>query len=261
MLHFLFPSDPLDPKEADDIFGEQADAMRTRGFGVSLFSLEELQMGNFKIRGAIPQGATVVYRGWMMDEGEYGKLVDMIHSRGAIPLTSLSSYLNCHHLPNWYPLISEFTAETRIFSADADLSSELSALGWGKFFVKDYVKSLKTSVGSIISKPEEIAALLAEMQKFRGTIEGGICVRRFESFREQSERRYFVILGVPYAPSNDVPNLVAECAHRISSPFFSVDVAIHNDGTERVVEIGDGQVSDIVGWNVSEFANLWTTKD
>lgn len=184
----------------------------------------------------------------------------MIRSRGAAPLTSLDAYLSCHHLPNWYPLISEYTAETRIYSADGDLSTELTALGWQKFFLKDYVKSLKTSVGAVVSKPEEVATVLAEMKKFRGTVEGGVCVRRFESFRKGTETRYFVIQGVPHAPFDGVPDLVTECARRISSPFFSVDVAIREDGVERVVEIGDGQVSDLVGWNVNDFSKLWAPK-
>jgi hypothetical protein len=116
--------------------------------------------------------------------------------------------LACHYLPNWYPLISEFTAETRIFPIDCDLVGELRVLGWEKFFIRDYVKSLKTSVGSVISKPEDITLVLAEMQKFRGTIEGGVCVRRFEDFVPDSERRYFVIEGKPYAASGFVPSAV-----------------------------------------------------
>jgi hypothetical protein len=196
----------------------------------------------------------------MMDTSDYQKLVDFIGSRGATPLTSTEAYLRCHHLPNWYPLIYDFTAETRIFPADCDLSAELTVLGWDKFFLKDYVKSLKTSVGSVVSKPEEVATVLAEMRKFRGTIEGGICVRRFESFRKGSEKRYFVIDRIPHASSDGMPDLVAECARRISSPFFSVDVAIREDGVERVVEIGDGQVSDLVGWSVSDFSRLWAPK-
>jgi hypothetical protein len=133
-------------------------------------------------------------------------------------------------------------------------------LGWDKYFLKDYVKSLKTSVGSVVSKPDEVATVLSEMKRIRGTIEGGICVRRFESFRKGSETRYFVIHGVPHAPSDGVPALVAECARRIQSPFFSLDVAIREDGVERVVEIGDGQVSDLVGWDVDDFSKLWTAK-
>jgi hypothetical protein len=213
MFHFLFPSDPLDPKQVDEIFREQADAIRDLGFGTSLFSVEELQIGNCKLRGPIPQGAIVVYRGWMMEAADYQKLVDFISTRGATPLTSVEAYLRCHHLPNWYPLISELTAETRVFPIDCDLSAELSTLGWDKYFLK-----------------------------------------------EGSETRYFVIDGIPIATSDVIPDPVAECARRISSPFFSVDVAIREDGVERVVEVGDGQVSDLVGWSVSDFSRLWTTK-
>jgi hypothetical protein len=175
-----------------------------------------------------------------------------VHSSGNLSGVPLS--------PNWYPLVAEFTAETKIFPVYADLAEELktlSSLGWEKFFIKDYVKSLKTSVGSIVSRPEEISLVLTEMQKFRGTIEGGVCVRRFEELIPNSERRFFVINGVPHAMSGSVPELVSECARRIKSPFFAIDVAPRVDGVLRVVEIGDGQVSDLVGWEVTRFAELW----
>jgi hypothetical protein len=29
------------------------------------------------------------------------------------------------------------------------------------------------------------------------------------------------------------------------------------DGRKRIVEIGDGQVSGLVGWNAAHFATLW----
>jgi hypothetical protein len=256
-LHFLYPSDPFQPKEADEIFREQVDATRDHGFGVSLFSIEELQMGNFKLRGPIPDGATVVYRGWMLTGPEYKRLTEFIGSNGATALTSIEAYLSCHHLPNWYPLVSEFTAETRIYPKDADLSSELRSLGWGKFFLKDYVKSLKTSVGSVVSRPEEVPTVLTEMEKYRGTIEGGICVRRFESFVPGSEKRYFVLRGRPHAAEGSIPEIVTHCEHRIRSLLFSVDVAVREDGVSRVVEIGDGQVSDLVRWTPQQFMEMW----
>ena len=77
-LHFLYPSDPFQPKEADEIFQEQVDATREHGFRVSLFSIEELQMGNFKVRSPIPGGTTVVSRGWMLAGPEYKQLVELI---------------------------------------------------------------------------------------------------------------------------------------------------------------------------------------
>jgi hypothetical protein len=97
------------------------------------------------------------------------------------------------------------------------------------------------------------------MEKYRGFIEGGLCVRRVEDFIAGSERRYFVLNRKPYAaePGGAIPGPVACCAEAIASPFFSVDVARRADGIERIVEIGDGQVSDLVGWSVGRFVEIW----
>jgi len=193
----------------------------------------------------------------MLSPGDYEQLVTLITSNRATPFISPEMYLECHYLPNWYPLISEFTPETKVLPLNSDFVGELKALGWQQFFIKDYVKSLKTSIGSLISKPEDISVVLSEMKRFRDVIEGGVCVRRFEQFVPGSETRYFVISGKPYAASGSAPELVFECAHRINSHFFSVDVAMRTDSVLRVVEIGDGQVSDLVGWKAARFAELW----
>ena len=108
-------------------------------------------------------------------------------------------------------------------------------------------------------EPSEITALIADMKEYRGEIEGGICVRRVEDFVPESETRYFVLYGIGYAASEGktLPDVVRQCAERIPSPFFSVDVAERTDGVLRVVEIGDGQVSDLVGWSAAAFATMW----
>lgn len=53
------------------------------------------------------------------------------------------------------------------------------------------------------------------------------------------------------------PDIVKECASRINSKFFSVDAIDRADGCQRIVEIGDGQVSGLVGWSVDRFTSLW----
>ena len=142
----------------------------------------------------------------------------------------------------------------------ADFEAELRSIGWQSFFIKDYVKSLKTSRGSIVRDPSEIAAVVAEMQEFRGTIEGGLCVRRVEPLIADSETRNFVIDGTAFAPAGaPVPDIVQQVVSRIRLPFFSVDVIRREDGLLRVVEVGDGQVSDLVGWTAVDFAAAWAT--
>jgi hypothetical protein len=101
--------------------------------------------------------------------------------------------------------------------------------------------------------------VVAELKSYRGDIEGGVCVRRVEDFLPETERRYFVIAGRPFSPDGggEVPDIVSVCAARVPSPFFSVDVVRRRDGVLRVVEVGDGQVSDLVGWSPAAFAAIW----
>jgi hypothetical protein len=255
--HFLFPSGST--RDAlDEVFADQHAALSATGFTASICP-DSVLAGVGSLRG-IPPGRTVVYRGWMATAEEYTALVRAIERCEASPLTFPDEYLAAHHLPNWYPALADLTPETRVFAADADLVAELRGLGWGSYFIKDFVKSLKTGRGSVARDPADAPAVVAELREYRGRIEGGICVRRVEEFVPGSEYRYFVLKGIGYAANGEpVPRVVRQCAERIVSPFFSVDVARRSDGELRVVEIGDGQVSDLVGWSTAAFALLWVS--
>jgi hypothetical protein len=256
-LHFVFPRDSAEPACPEELFADQWSALTRAGFSASLCS-ETVLAGAKPLRN-IPPGSEVVYRGWMVKGEEYAALARAIEQCGAKPFTRPQEYLATHHLPNWYPLLADLTPETRVLPADADVVAELQALGWSAYFLKDYVKSLKTDRGSIVRKPADAPAVIAELQADRGEIEGGICVRRVEEYVPESEQRYFVLQGVGYAASAEaaVPEVVRLCADRLPSKFFSVDVAQRRDGVLRIVEVGDGQVSDLVGWSAEAFAALW----
>jgi hypothetical protein len=239
------------------MFADQWSALTQSGFTASLCT-DAVLAGTTPLRN-VPPGCNVVYRGWMVKGEEYAALTRAIEQCGARAFTSPQEYLASHHLPNWYPLVADLTPETRVLPADADIVAELRALGWGAYFLKDFVKSLKTARGSIVRDPAGAPAVIAEMREYRGEIEGGICVRRVEDFMAESERRYFVLCGVGYAASEGVAvsEVVQKCAERLPSKFFSVDVARRADGELRVVEVGDGQVSDLVGWSPEAFAAMW----
>jgi len=243
----------------DELFRQEAEAMAAAGHNVHLIDTEALDSGPSRIRPPFESGARVVYRGWMLTHGEYVNLVASVERDGGYCSTSPGEYVMTHHLPNWYAVAKDYTPETVFLDTGADLASELRRLGWEKFFIKDHVKSLKTSVGSIIEDPEQIETVVSEMEKYLGFIEGGLSIRRVEDFIAGSERRYFVLNRTPYAaePGAAIPEPVVFCASAIPSPFFSVDVARRADGTDRIVEVGDGQVSDLVGWSVERFVEIW----
>ena len=252
----MAPPVAAEPFSPEEMFADQWSALTQAGFSASLCS-DVVLAGTKPLRNVSP-GSEVVYRGWMVKGEEYAALTRAIQQCGAKPFTGPQEYLATHHLPNWYPLLADLTPETRVFPTDADIVAEMRALGWGAYFLKDYVKSLKTARGSIVREPADAPAVIAEMRQYRGEIEGGICVRRVEEFIPESERRYFVLLGVAYAAEGAaVPAIVQTCAQRLPSKFFSVDVAHRADGKLRVVEVGDGQVTDLVGWSVDAFEDMW----
>ena len=256
---FAFFADPLRAARVDAGFAETADALVAAGFRVWTYDAERRRIVS---RGESIDGATSAYRGWMMNADEYAAFVACVVASGAQPLHDVDAYLATHHSPRWVSLLGTLTPETAFFSADADLAVELARLGWEGFVLKDWVKSLKTKRGFIIRDPADAPELVAEMRKFRGTIEGGLVIRRLEPLRPETEVRYFVLGGRAWAATPDavVPDVVLEVSRRVTaSRFFSVDVAEREDGALRVVEIGDGQVSDLVGaWTPARFAEMWS---
>jgi hypothetical protein len=253
-MHFLFPADPVNPRVTDEYFKPQAKVLGLGGY--SLFSLEDQ-----RINGQIPSSKKVIYRGWMLNGDDYLLLTNLVESAGGTMLTTPQQYLNAHHIPNWYPLVSDFTAETVVFPAEQlnsvefDLVSELRKLRWEKFFLKDYVKSLKTARGSLVDSAEDAPKVMALMEQFRGAIEGGLCVRKYEHGLHD-EQRYFILNGEIRGVIHREPDMgtLNSVAKRIDSPLFSIDIAYDANGRTRLVEIGDGQVSDLVnGWTPQLF--------
>ncbi len=256
---FLFPGDYFNFKQVDETYRAERQSLHQVGFATATISIESLAATAPKIYPVLTPNTTVIYRGWMLTPTEYQLLIDEIERAGAIAATPTPNYLATHYLPNWYPLLADFTPDTKIYELDRDLEAELNALGWERFFIKDYVKSLKTSGGAIVSNPAEIRTVIAEMSKFRGTIEGGVCVRCVEDFIPETERRYFIIDGRSFAADRtiSIPEIVIACASKIDSKFFAIDIIERRDGLLRVVEIGDGQVSGLVGWTPTRFAEIW----
>ena len=258
--HFLFSSSPMDQKMIDPEFQDQAIALKQAGFGTSVISFE-----NGKIYGPRPdKDSTCVYRGWMLNVDEYQQYEMMLTTGDLTPLTRLGEYMTAHQLPGWYPGIKGITPETEIVTGEMlpeRAEAILALYKWEKFQVKDFVKSLKTAGGSIGTDPKQVKTIVEEMEKYRGAIEGGLCLRKWEDYYPGSEKRYFVInrkfFGQDVSFDTRAMSILARLAREIDSPFFSVDIAERVDGHFRVVEIGDGQVSDLIGWTDQRFAEIW----
>lgn len=258
MYHFIMPQDTWEPRCIDKEFVAQAERLRQQGHAVS-----PMREGIFRGSDTLPDiaaGSIVVYRGWMVKLEEYRQLEQAVQSMGASLLTNTAAYALTHHLPIWYPAVAEWTAQTEVITDPNELVPAMQRLGWDGYFLKDFVKSLKTEGGSPVRTEDEALTWLKQMREYRHEIEGGICLRQVESFEAETECRFFVIQGKDYSPDGRaIPEPVQAAAQKIASPFFSVDIARTTDGQCRIVELGDGQVSDLVGWSPERFAGLWSS--
>jgi hypothetical protein len=256
-MQILYPPDPSNAKAPDDHFAAEYGAASSMGLPLSLFSFEDFVTGTFRARPLLAAGEQVLYRGWMLAADRYPALANAIRSQGAYPFTEPEQYTFCHHLPRWYPLLAELTPETRVFAVGDDYLTAFHGSEWPGYFVKDFVKSLTTTRGSMAGTPAEISTIVSEIERYRGGIEGGVCVRRREDFVAGTEQRFFVLKGRPFSSSDhEIPAAVSAAAQRVASPFFSVDVAERRDGILRIIEIGDGQVSDRKHWPVARFVQM-----
>lgn len=253
---FLFPCNPLNPKQADEPFQDEFLALKEAGAECSLFDFDELAFG-FKPKPRIDPTETVLYRGWMLSPTKYAGLVEKIEANGAKALTTVEDYTKCHHLPGWYDICKEFTPETVCFPHDETLQENIAKLNWDRYFVKDYVKSNTSGPGSIANSVDEAIAIVNLIETYRGEVEGGVAVRQVEDFVPNTEQRYFVLGQQAYALDGKVPEMVEEVAAIIQdAPFYSVDTVLRQDGTLRLVEIGDGQVSDKKTWPLDRFVAM-----
>ncbi|WP_225901115.1 hypothetical protein [[Leptolyngbya] sp. PCC 7376] len=64
-MRVLFPENPLNKSEADDIYHEEFLAMQAAGYDCSLFDFDALSFGDFAPRPKIQTGDRLLYRGWM----------------------------------------------------------------------------------------------------------------------------------------------------------------------------------------------------
>jgi hypothetical protein len=127
--------------------------------------------------------------------------------------------------------------------------------------LRDYVKSMKHYWHEAAYIPDvansaaawKVAARFRELRDEEFT--GGFVLRRFEQFTSAEVRTWWVngacrlATSHPDTPGNAPPENLDLSAFTplISSlglPFVTADLARRDDGTWRLIELGDGQVSD-----------------
>lgn len=276
----LVPSDPLAARVPDQHFMREAEAARQAGMEVAVVDHDAILAGD--VRAAVRRipasdGEQVAwYRGWMMPCAAYSRLGTELGTRGVRLVTDPTAYRAAHELPGWYSTFADLTPasvwspwEAGRMPTSADVGALTGTLGGGPGVVKDYVKSRKHEWHEACFVPDladvtDATRVIRRMVELQGDdLAGGIVARAFEQFTQDADGRTLearvwwvtgsaaLITPHPDAPAGtrvDVPMAVCDAVgasvRALGAPFVTTDLALRSDGVWRVIEVGDGQVSD-----------------
>ncbi|MGW6978924.1 ATP-grasp domain-containing protein [Streptomyces sp. NPDC054932] len=286
----LYCSDPLNGRRADAHFAAEARQLRAAGGTVVLIDHDALLAGDAERAVArVPAGSGALwYRGWMIPVGRYAELDAALRRRGGALAVSPQAYGRAHELPGWYETFAGLTPVSgwlptgQGVTPDAEGLAALAAgLPPGAAVVKDYVKSRKHEWDEAcyvpdLGDPEALHRVVARFVELQGEfLAGGVVLRAFEDFvapeAAAAEVRVWwrdgeprLVTAHPDSPLAEVPEPdlepVRAAVGALGCPFVTTDLALRADGVWRVVEVGDGQVSDLHGEvDPASFVSLLTT--
>jgi hypothetical protein len=270
----VFCSDPLHPHRVDEHFAAEAEAVRAAGGTVALIDHDALLRGDTDAAvHRVPQNlGPAWYRGWMITTGRYQDVSRALAARGCRLLVCPDDYRRAHELPGWYHTFAEVTppsvwmpTEPNVVPSTDDLATLVAPFGTGAAMLKDYVKSRKHDWDEACYLPDltDVTAVQRVVGRFVQLLDdflaGGIVVRAFEPFitsgPDGGEARVWWLDGHPILigahpdtpdrqPQPDLTHIQPLVA-ALGCRFITTDLARRTDGAWRVVEVGDGQVSDL----------------
>lgn len=261
----LVPADVLRPRRPDEHLAAEAAAARAAGIEVALVDHDALGTPDGAERAVrqVPAGDDAVYRGWMLRGEHYAAFAEALSRRGVTLRTNAQQYRGAHELPGWYPRLAAHTPRSA-WTVGVDRAAFDRArreLGPGPAVLRDYTKSMKHYWHEAAFIPElaDADAAWAVASRFRqlrdDDLVGGFVVRRFENLGSAEVRTWWIDgacrLTGPHPDTPDElpaaePDLAAlqPLIAALRLPFVTADLALRADGRWRVVELGDGQVSD-----------------
>lgn len=260
----LVPSDPLNPRRVDEHFAAEASAAVALGAAVSVVNLEALSAGDAAAAvRTVSAAQDAVYRGWMVTAHEYEQLAAALLRRDCVLRTSPAAFRTAHELPGWAAALAPHTpaAAWTTSAAVTDLIELCGSMAPGAGVLRDYVKSMKhywheAAFIPDLADADVVRSIGERFIELRGeTFNGGFVVRRFEEFVGPEVRTWWVdgVLALTTAhpdTSEELPQQfeppagVSDAVGGLGLPFVTVDFVRRRDGVWRIVELGDGQVSD-----------------
>jgi hypothetical protein len=143
-MNFLFPTIPY-TKVIHPDFQVEYNTAKLLGYNVYLFDDEDMKVYIPLIEGEI------IYRGWMMKPDQYQILYDTVKKGGCVLINNTIEYTTCHHFPEVYKYIKDFTPKYSLeFNDIKNLGSEfIIKTPTNLNFIKDLIKDIPSNFYTI----------------------------------------------------------------------------------------------------------------
>lgn len=261
----LFPSSYFNVSKVDEDLQAEYDAVKATGlFDVILFGYDKWFEEDQLVIKDIPQvERTAVYRGYMMNPEKYERFYQHLLENNIRLITTPKEYELMHIFPNVYELLKEDTAKMEIYPLHSQINVDSIKHTIGQFMVKDYVKSVKGTefpkyFGEDITQ-EEFDKWMEVFYKYRGNLlTGGICIKEYLNLKHYGDhtneyRVFYINNKIATITRNSGQNIDAslppqqllEKYSHLESGYYTVDYAELEDGSWKIIEAGDGQVSGL----------------
>ncbi len=261
----IFPSSVFNAKKVDEDLKNEYDAVVSTGlYKIALFDYIKWFDEDLLIVYGVPdKPCRAVYRGWMMKPEKYEQFYSILLTMGIELITAPDEYYRLHIFPNAYKYVEEDTVKMMTFPLHSRIDINALKKEFGKFMVKDYVKSVKGTEfpryfdNTVTQK--ELDERMEVFYKYRGNLlTGGICIKEYVNLKrygdKTNEYRIFYENHEEaticrnsgqgnYVPKS--PEALVEKYKGLPSPYYTVDVAELEDGTWIIIEVGDGSVSGL----------------
>ena len=198
-----------------------------------------------------------------MKPEQYVQFYERLLEKNIKLITEPKQYEQFHVFPNVYPAVEADTAKMLVYPKGTSVDLDEVKKYFNRFMVKDFVKSVK---GTEFPKffdagvtEQEFSTWMEVFDKYRGSLfTGGICIKEFldlKFYGEQTNeyRVYYMNHNVATVSRNSLqrnytpqpPKELLEKYTDLNSPFYTIDVAELADGSWKIIEAGDGQVSGL----------------
>ena len=261
----LFPSSFFSITKVDEDLQKEYDAVLATGlFEVALFGYDKwFQEDKLIVTNAPKEEHLAVYRGWMMKPEQYQRFYNLLLDKNIRLITEPEQYRRMHIFPNIYKSVKEDTARMEIYPLHTQIDVEQLKKSFLRFMVKDYVKSVKGTefpqfFDQSISQ-KDFDRWMEVFYQYRGTLlTGGICIKEYLDLKQYGRRTneyrvFYMNHEIATVSRNsgqgnytpEPPRALMEKYRNLDSPYYTIDFAELEDGTWRIVETGDGEVSGL----------------